>query len=248
MFCPTITQYGKRYAAAKYEHLDEYLVTLSKLRVPEYKRIRVLDVGCGPGNWSIAFAKYNNSAEVIGIDLDPMHLKLADHYKRLHNCSNVKFMQLDYREIPENFLTAEFDYVIAMGVLQYLDEKQFFSAVAPVLRREGIVLIFWTHSIGYCVEKLAKAVCRMDSREAFSAVAAMLSGFFHVQLSRLRDHAVAYYYTQKVARKQGIGLERLQFQELDFAYYSENYHGIPYVLNLRGTRQVANDCVPLACF
>ncbi|KAI0879160.1 S-adenosyl-L-methionine-dependent methyltransferase [Hypoxylon argillaceum] len=51
---------------------------------------RVLDLGCGPGNWPVEFARRNPNTVVIGVDIDPTKVPFAP--------PNCHFHTADFRE------------------------------------------------------------------------------------------------------------------------------------------------------
>src|SRR5271157_1434793 len=86
----------------------------------------VLDVGCGPGHYSITLAQ-RGAGRVVGIDFADGMLQLAsDHAKEVGVGERCKFMVADfYTYAPQEV----FDYVIVMGFMDYMPdpEKAFFS-------------------------------------------------------------------------------------------------------------------------
>jgi ubiquinone/menaquinone biosynthesis C-methylase UbiE len=126
------------YASYRFEHFpSEYFKVLQSLCFPTHRRVRVLDIGCGPGNWTIAVASYDKEAEVIGIDKNNDSLQVAELYRDRFRCSNVSFLRLNYRDIDARFEAESFDYVFSMSVLMYLDENRYFKTVSRVLTSRG---------------------------------------------------------------------------------------------------------------
>jgi 2-polyprenyl-3-methyl-5-hydroxy-6-metoxy-1,4-benzoquinol methylase len=76
------------------------------------KNIRILDVGCGNGIISIALGSLG--FEVVGIDIDPTSIQLANEYNPY---PNVRFMVQD---IEDEMLHDSFDVVICSEVLEHL--------------------------------------------------------------------------------------------------------------------------------
>lgn len=79
-----------------------------------YKRKKILEVGCGIGIDLIEFAK--NGADVTGVDLAQTSIDLATKYFDLHGV-NGQFLRMDGEALE--FDDNSFDVVYAHGVIQY---------------------------------------------------------------------------------------------------------------------------------
>jgi len=88
----------------------------------------VLDVGCGPGHYSITLAQ-RGASRVVGIDFAEGMLQLAtDHARQAGVGDRCRFMVADfYTYAPQEL----FDYVIVMGFMDYMPEPE--NMVAKVL-------------------------------------------------------------------------------------------------------------------
>jgi len=88
----------------------------------------VLDVGCGPGHYSITLAQ-RGASRVVGIDFADGMLKLAtEHAQKVGVADRCKFMVADFFTYQPQEL---FDYVIAMGFMDYMPDAE--KIVAKVL-------------------------------------------------------------------------------------------------------------------
>jgi len=101
---------------------------------------RVLDIGCGLGGKSVAYAEAG--AVVTGVDLDPRHAGGASRYARKME-SSIEVVTGDASDLP--FLRDSFDIVIAN------DSMEHFARPAPALgefarvtRPGGSVFLFFT--------------------------------------------------------------------------------------------------------
>lgn len=84
----------------------------------------VLDIGCGPGRFAVAFAGQVNS--VTGIDFSPKMIDLAKDYAVCERKDNISFKQRDFHtmDIEEEKLENKFDLVFASNtpILQGTDD------------------------------------------------------------------------------------------------------------------------------
>lgn len=77
----------------------------------------VLDVGCGPGHYSIALAK-RGARSVLGIDFAEGMIALArDNAARAGVQDQCEFITADFMTYP---LEGSFDYAIVMGFMDYV--------------------------------------------------------------------------------------------------------------------------------
>jgi len=87
----------------------------------------VLDVGCGPGHYSITLAQ-RGAARVVGLDFAEGMLEIAaSHAKEAGVGSQCKFQTGDFL----TYQAEPFDYVLAMGFMDYMADPK--AVVAKVL-------------------------------------------------------------------------------------------------------------------
>lgn len=99
----------------------------------------ILDVGCGTGLASQPFAM--NGFPVTGAD--PSQAMLAAAQQRLPNATLV---EAEAEALP--FPNERFDVVISAQTFHWVDRARALSEAYRVLRRGGIVAIWWKHLMG----------------------------------------------------------------------------------------------------
>jgi 2-polyprenyl-3-methyl-5-hydroxy-6-metoxy-1,4-benzoquinol methylase len=88
----------------------------------------VLDIGCGPGHYSITLAQ-RGAARVVGIDFAEGMLKLAtEHARQVGVADRCHFQVADFYQYPPE---EQFDYVIVMGFMDYMPDPE--KVIAKVL-------------------------------------------------------------------------------------------------------------------
>ena len=105
---------------------------------------RVLDAGCGPGNYSEALLQ--RGAEVVALDVSPKMVEIAQ--RRLDQRATV--LQLDLGQAPLEPLEAgSFDGILCALALHYLlDLGLVFEEFARLLRPGGWLLFSTSHPFG----------------------------------------------------------------------------------------------------
>jgi ubiquinone/menaquinone biosynthesis C-methylase UbiE len=115
----------------------------------------VLDYGCGPGNDLTGFATRSQARRIVGADVSPSALRLAQHRLSLHGVGpeRVELVRLtdDHTELP--FADGEFDFVSSQGVIHHTtDPEAILRELHRVLKPggEGSIMVYnrdsvWMH-------------------------------------------------------------------------------------------------------
>ena len=99
------------------------------------KNLYVLEIGCGNGVDSVAFGK--EGCRVVGIDISPDAIKIANENNDL---KNVKFQIGDAENLT--FKDSQFDLVYSMAVLHSSDLTKSIFEIARVLKDAGEAMLF----------------------------------------------------------------------------------------------------------
>jgi 2-polyprenyl-3-methyl-5-hydroxy-6-metoxy-1,4-benzoquinol methylase len=84
---------------------------------------RVLDIGCGPGTYSIALAQAG-AKSVVGIDVAPGMIEIAR--KGAAQAGVDGQCEFHFTGLDDYQSEAAFDYVIAMGIMDYVERADLF--------------------------------------------------------------------------------------------------------------------------
>ncbi|MRH87479.1 methyltransferase domain-containing protein [Nocardia sp. SYP-A9097] len=80
---------------------------------------RVLEIGCGTGNLTLAAKNAQPGAEIVGSDPDPLALTRAQ--RKIHGRSGIRFDRAYAQDLP--FPDASFDRVLSAFMLHHLDAE-----------------------------------------------------------------------------------------------------------------------------
>ncbi len=94
---------------------------------------RLLDVGCGAGNYSVKLLQALPTLEVTLLDLSQPMLERAEQRTRAAGAKSVKMVQQDIREVP--LVDGSFDVIVAAAVLHHLRTHDEWEAVFAKLYR-----------------------------------------------------------------------------------------------------------------
>ncbi|QOI99775.1 MAG: bifunctional demethylmenaquinone methyltransferase/2-methoxy-6-polyprenyl-1,4-benzoquinol methylase UbiE [Phycisphaeraceae bacterium] len=178
---------------------------------------RVLDVACGTGDLTQAFARAG-AAEVIGLDFTPAMLDVAREKARAlptAEASRVRYMGGDAQQLP--FPDASFDIVsIAFGIRNVADPGRALAEFARVLRPGGrlVVLEFdrpsfaplrWFNDFycGWVMPRTATAISR-DTSGAYRYLPASVGTF--MTRREMEDAVRAAGFTDVTSRGLTLGI------------------------------------------
>jgi 2-polyprenyl-3-methyl-5-hydroxy-6-metoxy-1,4-benzoquinol methylase len=118
---PVLLKEGLEYAEKNLLSDDSHLYLDKKILKENFdlKNKDVLDFGCGMGNTALWMAK-ELGAKVDAFDLDPNHIAVANELLRKHNVPGVRF---DVKNIIENPINKQYDFIILNDVIEHIREQ-----------------------------------------------------------------------------------------------------------------------------
>ena len=98
------------------------------------RRLRMLELGCGPGALTQSLARWYPNADITAIDLDSAFIEFA-----AHRAPGLRFIEADATALP--FEDGEFDVTISKTVQEHIAPERFFGEQHRVLKRGGVCLV-----------------------------------------------------------------------------------------------------------
>lgn len=137
LFDQEAENYDKWYETKMGSHVDRVETDCAFHLFQVKAGMRILDVGCGTGNFSVKLA--HKGAIVTGIDVSEKMLAIAGK-KANQEKVNVKFVQMNSLDLQ--FPNECFDGVISMATIEFIPEPQkMIEEMFRVCKRGGPVLI-----------------------------------------------------------------------------------------------------------
>lgn len=104
------------------------------LRLKREDKLRILEIGCGPGAMAAALHRWYPNAEIVAIDRDSTFIEYAGK-----NVQGVQFLEGDATALP--FEDDSFDVTISYTVCEHVKTDLFYSEQRRVLKNNGICLV-----------------------------------------------------------------------------------------------------------
>ncbi len=115
--------------------LDKYKNHLA--RIGFVGKERILDAGCGFGQW--AFAMAQTSKHVIGVDIDSGRLSVSTQLASINDVKNVEFRCASLEDMPDFEETV--DAVFCYSVVYLTDYHKVFREFFRILKKGGCLYI-----------------------------------------------------------------------------------------------------------
>ncbi len=134
-YTPGYSEVAVRYMQRRHAARDAaFLLPLLK------PGMMLLDCGCGPGTITIGLAEAVAPGSVVGVDLEPSQIAIAERTAREHGLTNVRFQTASAYQLP--FPDRSFDVVFSHALFEHLAEPlDALLEVRRVLRPGGIAAI-----------------------------------------------------------------------------------------------------------
>jgi 2-polyprenyl-3-methyl-5-hydroxy-6-metoxy-1,4-benzoquinol methylase len=124
------------YSVTTYKDVEDFKrldFIVDSIRNLNRKNVKILDIGCGNGNISLALG--SQGFNVTGVDIDNTSIENA---RKLNTFANVKFELLDANAFA---MKEEFDAIVCSEVLEHLDKpEELVTSIFSILKKDGILV------------------------------------------------------------------------------------------------------------
>ncbi len=143
---------------------------LPVLRAEHFEGKRLLSIGCGCGTNLFSFQTMCSS--VVGVELEPTYLQFTPIWARLAGVPVPETVASGAEHMP--FSSADFDVVVCLGALQYMNIPRALKEAGRVLKPGGLAIFTLSDLKGYVTE-LRTRVFTFRAPQQFVREAAMFA-------------------------------------------------------------------------
>ncbi len=131
----------------------EQMYTVAKLfglTAPDFRKARVLELGCASGGNLLPLAIMYPDSEYTGIDLSGEQIDQAIHHKAELGLSNIHFERKDIMDVTKKY--GAYDYIIVHGILSWVPDEvadKIFDICRDNLSENGMAVISYNTLPGW---------------------------------------------------------------------------------------------------
>ena len=123
--------------------------------IDQKKKLKILEIGCGPGALAEALHRWYPNADIIGIDRDTKFIEFASK-----NIEGVSFMEGDATNLP--FDDDAFDITISNTVQEHIEPSAFWGEQNRVLKSGGKCICLSARKGIRCIAECLKKTEKED--------------------------------------------------------------------------------------
>jgi len=126
---------------------------------------KVLDIGCGTGEYLMSAARRNSKVEFLGVDFSESAIKIAEGYKKKLKLKNVELRCVDIRDVTT--VGVDFDYIVCSGLIESIDDIDLLGVVMGFLSDCGVLSmnVRGRYGVGEDIQILKDIVRSLTSTE-----------------------------------------------------------------------------------
>lgn len=205
---PVPAQYAQQYAQTAWQRIDEGLVDTLAERMGGIEGKQILDLGGGPGQYSVAFAK--KGAQVTWLDVSQNYLRIAQE-KAKEAGVEITFV-LGYMDEAPQILRKQFALVFNRICFCYSWNDASFVAVIYQLMRPGGYAYIETNNSCFGWDKLSPAA---KLRTWLNATTGIKIGHPHPPRGRIPALFLKYSIEQLIVDYREPTLDRIFVQKAE---------------------------------
>jgi SAM-dependent methyltransferase len=171
----------------------------------------VLDAGCGTGYKSLALARANPGAKIVGVDVSEASIEMSQQRLNYHNIDRAEFHAMPLERIDELGLT--FDYINCDEVLYLVpDPIAALKAMKSVLKPDGIMRVNFHSAYGRRLYRSAQEFFRTLGCMEGAPNAAEIALVRHTMQAVKKDVTIKSIWSPKCLEQDGAILANFLLQ------------------------------------
>lgn len=227
--------YSKRFALAEFSSLNNIISSpfssgIGRGKENYIKRIeaigftgkkRILDAGCGMGQWSYVMSIYND--EIVAVDQSEHRLKIAKYLNRKRN--NILFQKSDIEKL--SFNNDSFDCIFCYGVFMFTDMLQSLEVFRNLLKKKGIIFLNF-NNIGHYLDRIIYYTNVQNDDKLVAQFRKMVDNYYQ---GNYKNSLMTIEKMEKILSNMGLRVIYSGYdgQSAELPFYKTNYYGFPYV-------------------
>lgn len=207
---PVPLEHAARYGAAEWQTVDDVLLEELEQWVGGFQDKRILDMGGGPGQYSVAFAK--RGGQVTWHDVSRTYRDMAQEKAKQFAVTDKIQFSLGYMDEAPDLLSEAYDFVFNRLCWYYgLGDRSFAAVIYRMVSPGGFCYIDTTHS-GYKRGQLsASALLRTWLNDTL----AIKVGHPYPPHGRIARLIQAYPLKRLLLDYRSLTNDRIQFEKPD---------------------------------
>ena len=107
-------------------------IVLTLMKVGKENYGKILDAGCGNGEFSISLSQQFPASRIIGIDYSEDMITVCEHAKNDNDRDNIEFKVADFLNTP--FDDNEFDITVCINTIHHIHKNDLDKAIEEIAR------------------------------------------------------------------------------------------------------------------
>jgi len=203
------------------------------------KKEKILDAGCGFGQWTGALSELNE--KIYAIDLESNRIKITKKISKLNNRNNIFFHVGSIENLP--FAENTFDGIISYSVIYWTDFKNSLKEFYRVLKPNGVVYFVANESGWYLYNLLTGHSSASDYNSRSYAVKTFFSTIKYYLTGKKSKNSSLILSKKSISKfMKSIGFKKIVYAEEGYIqikkgiephpFYPKKFLGLPNVFEI----------------